>query len=141
MSATEAEVERFVQAFAEIVNEQDYERLPEILAEDFTWRTPAAPGGEVQGLESTREVMERIIGGFPDFHAEPGEVFVKGNEGMATVRFTGTHEGEFMDIPPTGKEFELVGMTKLRVADGKIQDQHDVANMQALLAQLGVAEE
>lgn len=140
MTDNESEVERLIRAFAEIVNEQDYDRLPEIITEDFVWRTPAAPGSEVQGPEASREVMERITDGFPDFHAEPGDVFADGNEGMTTVRFTGTHEGEFMDVPPTAEEFELVGMSKVRVADGKLQEQHDVANMQVLLAQLGVAE-
>lgn len=140
MSENRSETERLVHAFAETVSEQDYDQLPEILAEDFTWRTPAAPGGEVHGPEASREVMEQITVGFPDFHAEPGEVFVDGNEGIATVRFTGTQEGEFMEIPPTGQEIELFGMSKVRVANGKLQEQHDVANFQALLAQLGVTE-
>jgi steroid delta-isomerase-like uncharacterized protein len=140
MTTDGSEVERLVHAFAETVNEQDYDRLPEILAEDFTWRTPAAPGGAVHGPEESRAVMEQITGAFPDFHAEPGDVFVDGNEGMATVRFTGTHKGEFMEVPPTGKEVELVGTSKVRVADGKLQEQHDVANFQTLLAQLGVTE-
>jgi steroid delta-isomerase-like uncharacterized protein len=140
MSATEVDAEQLIRAFAEIVNEQDYDRLPEIVTEDFVWRTPAAPGGEMQGPEAAEDVIERITDGFPDFHAEPADVFVEGNEGIAMVQFTGTHEGEFMDIPPTNEEFELVGTTKARVTGGKLQEQHDVANMQALLVQLGVAE-
>lgn len=141
MSKTTTEVQRLVQRFVEINNEHDHDRLPEIFSENATWRTPAAPGGEVHGPEAAKEVMHRVTGGFPDFHAELGDVFVKGNEGMMTVRFTGTHENEFMDIPPTGREIELHGMSKVRVADGEIQELHDVVNMQSLLVQLGVAEE
>lgn len=140
MSDTESEVERLIHAFAETVSQQDYERLPELLTENFVWRTPAAPGGEVHGSEASREIIEQITGAFPDFRAQPGDVFVDGNEGMATVRFSGTHDDEFMEIPPTGREIELVGATKVRVADGKLQKQHDVANFQALLEQLGVTE-
>lgn len=141
MSVTHSDVERLVRAFAETVNEQDYDRLSEIITEDFVWQTPAAPGGEVQGVDATREVMERITGGFPDFQAEPGDVFVDGNEGMSTIRFSGTHEGEFMEVPPTGERIELLGMTKVRVTDGKLQEQHDVVNFQTLVTQLGIAEE
>jgi steroid delta-isomerase-like uncharacterized protein len=137
---TDSEVERVVQTFVEITNEHDHDRLPEIFSENATWRTPAAPGGEVHGPEATREVMHRVTGGFPDFHADPGDVFVEGNEGMMTMRFTGTHENEFMNIPPTGQEIELNGMSKVHVVDGKIQELHDVVNMQSLLEQLGVAE-
>jgi len=138
MSDSGSEVERLVHAFAETMREQDYDRLPEILAEDFVWRTPAAPGGAVHGPQACREIMEQITGAFPDFRADPGHMFVDGNEGMATVRFSGTHDGEFMEIPATGREIELIGATKVRVANGKLQEQHDVANFQALLAQLGV---
>lgn len=141
MSETESEVEQLVQTFVEITNEQDYDRIPEIFDENSTWRTPAAPGGEVQGPEAAKEVMHRVTSGFPDFHADPGDVFVASNEGMMTIRFTGTHENEFMNIPPTGRKIELNGMSKVRVADGNIRELHDVVNMQSLLAQLGVVEE
>lgn len=140
MSESKPAVEGAIQAFAKIVTEQEYDRLPSLLAEDFVWRTPAAPDGPIKGVDNAREVIERMNGGFPDFRAEPGDVFVEGNEGIAPVRFTGTHEGEFMEIPPTGREIELTGMTKVRVVDGELQEQHDVANMQTLLAQVGVAE-
>lgn len=140
MSEHKTAVERLVQEFIEITNEHAHDRLPEIFSEDATWRTPAAPGGEVHGSEATKEVMHRVTGGLPDFHADPGDVFVEGNEGMMMMQFTGTHENEFMDIPPTGQEIELRGMSKVRVADGNIQELHDVVNMQSLLAQLDIAE-
>lgn len=137
---SESEVERVLQAFVEITNEHDHDRLPEVFSEDSTWRTPAAPGGEVHGSEATKEVMHRVTGAFPDFHIEPGDVFVEGDEGMTTMRFTGTHENEFMNIPSTGREFELNGMSKFRVAEGEIRELRDVVNMQSFLEQIGVAE-
>lgn len=140
MSDNDPEVERLIRAFTELSNQRDYDRLPEILSEDLVWKTPGAPGGEVHGPEEARDVMTGITDGFPDFHVEPGDVFTDGNEGMTTIHLTGTHEAEFMDIPPTDQEIELVGMTKARVADGKLRELHDVVNMQALLVQLGVAE-
>lgn len=140
MSESETEVERLVQAFVEATNERDHDRFSEIFSEDATWRTPAAPGGKVTGPEAAKDVMDRVTDGFPDFRADPGDVFVEGDEAMMTVRFTGTHENEFMDIPPTGQEIELNGMSKVHVAGGKIQELHDIVNMQSLLSQLGVAE-
>lgn len=140
MSATNSQVEQHIGAFIEITNDRDYDRLPEILSDDFVWRTPGAPGGEAHGSEGAREVMMGIIDGFPDFHVEHGDVFADENEGMTTLHVTGTHESEFMGIPPTNQEIELVGMSKIRVADGELQELHDVVNMQEMLVQLGVAE-
>lgn len=137
---SDSEVKRVVQSFVEITNEHDHGRLPEVFSEDSTWRTPAAPGGEVNGPEATKDVMERVTGAVPDFHVEPGDVFVEDNEGMTTMRFTGTHENEFMGIPPTGREFELNGMSKFHVAGGEIRELRDVVNMQSFLEQVGAAE-
>lgn len=140
MADNDSEVARLIQAFTETTNKREYDRLPEIVSEDFVWQTPGAPGGEVHGPAAARGVVEEITDGFPDFHVESGDVFADGNEGMTTIRITGTHEAEFMDIPPTNQEIELVGMSKMRIADGKLQELHDVVNMQELLVQLGVVE-
>ncbi len=140
MANNDSEIERLMQAFREMTNEQDYDRIPEILSDDCIWRTPGAPGGEVHGHEAARAVVEEVTSSFPDFHVEFGDVFVEGDEGMATLHITGTHEAEFLDVPPTNEEFELIGMSKMRVADGKLQEIHDVINIQDWLAQLGVAE-
>lgn len=127
--------------FVQMTNERDYDKLPDIFAESFRWETPAAPGGEVKSHEEAEEVIEKIVGGFPDFSAELTDLLTSDETGMAGVRFTGTHEGEYEGIPPTGQEFELPGMSKWTVADGKIQELHDYANMQDLVDQLGVPEE
>ena len=102
------------------------------------WETPAAPGGEVRGPDEAQAVMEKVTSGFPDFRAEITDTFTRGNEGMAELRFTMTHEGEYEDIPPTGREAERRGTSKWRVADGKLQELRDCADMRSLLEQLGV---
>lgn len=141
MSHNDSEVERLMSAFATMTNEQDYDRIPALLSQDCVWRTPGAPGGEVHGRAAARTVVEEVTSSFPDFHVEYGDVFVEGNEGMATLHVTGTHEAEFLDVPPTNQTFELTGMSKTRVADGQLQEIHDVINIQEWLTQLGIVEE
>jgi SnoaL-like polyketide cyclase. len=46
--------------------------------------------------------MNRITGGFPDFHADPGNVFIEGSEVMLTMQCTGPHENECIDTPADG---------------------------------------
>lgn len=124
-----------------MTNERDYDRIPDIFAESFRWETPAASSGEVRSYEEAEEVIEKIVSGFPDFSAELTDLLASDEAGMAGVRFTGTHEGEYEGIPPTGQEFELPGMSKWTVRDGKIEELRDYANMQDLVTQLGVQEE
>lgn len=54
---------------------------------------------------------------------------------------TGTHEGEFNGIPPTGREVDQQGMEKLRLADNRVQEAHIYFDRQEMLTQLGVTEE
>jgi predicted ester cyclase len=57
---------------------------------------------------------------------------------VARVTGTGTHTGELMGVPPTGKRLEMTGIVIYRIAGGKIVErwaQHDVLG---LMQQLGV---
>lgn len=141
MPESTTDTRRLMEDFVEMTNERDYSKLPDILAESFRWETPAAPSSGVRSYDEAEDVIEKIVSGFPDFSAELTDMLTSDDKGMAEVRFTGTHEGEYEGIPPTGQKFELPGMSKWTVADGKIQELHDYANMQDLVNQLGVAEE
>jgi steroid delta-isomerase-like uncharacterized protein len=44
----------------------------------------------------------------------------EGDKVAACWTVTGTHQGELMGIPPSGKEVTFTGMTIHRFADGKI---------------------
>ena len=60
---------------------------------------------------------------------------------MSEWLVTGTHDGEFNEIPPTGREIEMKTMGKLNIADGKIQKEWGYYDSQSLMAQLGVNDE
>ena len=51
---------------------------------------------------------------------------------------TGTHEGEFMGIPPTRRKIRVHGIVMSRFEAGKIVDEWEVIDQLALLEQLGV---
>ena len=57
-----------------------------------------------------------------------------------TARFTarGTHKGEFMGLPPTGKPITMTGIEIFRVENGKITELWGEANLMGLMQQLGI---
>ena len=60
---------------------------------------------------------------------------------MATLKtFSGTHEGEFMGFPPTGKRVAFDVFDLLRIRDGKVVEHWSVTNMAALIQQFGHAQ-
>ena len=57
-----------------------------------------------------------------------------------TIRFTahGTHQGELMGIPATGKEINVGGISMMCIASGKIMERWEEFDMMGMMQQLGV---
>jgi steroid delta-isomerase-like uncharacterized protein len=75
---------------------------------------------------------------FPDFRAVIHDLIAEDDKVVTRKTFDGTHEGELLGIPPTGKEVTIELIDILRVADGKITDHWSVVDQLGLMQQLGV---
>jgi predicted ester cyclase len=86
--------------------------------------------GDLNGLEevATGEIAEaarRWIGpfreSFPDFRMEVREVIAEGDTVVGYFKCSGTHQGDWRGIPPSGKRFEDVDEVYIfRVEHGKL---------------------
>jgi steroid delta-isomerase-like uncharacterized protein len=78
--------------------------------------------------------------GFPDLQHLIEDAFAA--EDKVAVRFTlrGTHRGDFMGIPPTGKVFEVGAIAIFHLVDGKIAELRGEFDQLGMLRQLGVAQ-
>ena len=63
---------------------------------------------------------------------------MNGDEVWARSRTTGTHQGEFYGIPPTGKQINQSGATFYRLSNGRISEIWLLADTMGLMQQLGV---
>lgn len=140
MAQAETDIESVVQTYLDIWNERNYDDIPDVVAEDFTMRDPAAPGGEVHGHDGLESFIRAVVGGFSDFHVNVVDMVVGEDRVMSENEYRMTHDGEFDGIPPTNRTVEVMGMGKVRVADGRVQEHHVYFDQQAILEQLGVAE-
>ncbi len=75
---------------------------------------------------------------FPDGHIEVRATYVQGDTAVSEFRATGTHRGELMGIPPTGKRVSLVICNVMEVRDGKVYREREYFDGSSMLAQLGV---
>ena len=133
------ETKAIVRRLFETGNEKDVDAYLALLHEDFV--NHDAPPGVPNNREGYRQYFNMFVNAFPDYELTI-EDLVAEDDTVAT-RWTGrgTHTGEFMEIPPTGKEGELAGITFYRVADGKVIEQRANLDMLSLLQQLGVVPE
>jgi steroid delta-isomerase-like uncharacterized protein len=132
------EAERIVHRYIEAWNDREYQRLGDLVAESYVLADPAAPGGAVHGPAETEQYLRELVAAFPDLRIEIRDSLADDDVVMVELRWTGTHEGSFRGLPPTGRAVDLTGMEKHRVADGHLQRTDVHLDGEAFKQQLGL---
>lgn len=89
------------------------------------------------GFEGAKQAFSYALGAFSDFRHEVEQQLAEGDFVVTRVTGYGKHTGEFMGVPPTGRDVQMEGIAIHRIEDGQIVEhwaQVDAAN---LLMQLG----
>ena len=115
------------------------EVIDELVSEDFVEHNP------MPGFEGTREGFKQMVAGlhqaFPDFDTQVHDQIADGDKVVERWTGGGTHEGDFMGIPATGRRIEIEGMDITRLADGRIVEHWTQMDALAMMQQLGVIPE
>jgi steroid delta-isomerase-like uncharacterized protein len=91
-----------------------------------------------QNAEQAKQFFGMVHQAFPDLHAEVHDVIAEGELVAARVTYTGTHQGEFLGIPATGKQTTTNGVDLFRMQDGRQAEHWGGPDMFSFLVQLGV---
>ena len=119
----------------EAVNQKNLAVFDELLTPDIVVHTASTTN---QGLEAYKQVLSMYMTAFPDLHFTIEDMIADGD--TVVVRYTtrGTHQGNFMGIPPTGKQVSGTGIFIDRIVNGKAVEQWINGDDLGLLQQLGV---
>jgi len=127
-------LQRFID---DVINAQDLEgALVEMVAEDFVELNPLP--GQGPGRAGLDGVLSMMFAGFPDLRWTLHDTLVEGDRVMGFSTWTGTHEGEFMGIPATGRAATVEAWTIDRYRDGILVESRIIMDVAGLLGQLGV---
>lgn len=121
----------------EVATDGNIDLIDTICAEDVIDHSPL---GERRGREELKDQMAMLNGAFSDFSATVEETVTEGDTVAMRITLRGTHDGEFMGIEPTGKEFEVGNMVFTRIEDGLIAERWVEPNTLGMLRQLGVVD-
>lgn len=115
----------------------DISGFGDLVADDFVEHD------EVPGLPPTKEgvldYFRLLLTAFPDMRMDVEDLMADGDKTVARVRATAKHDGEFMGVPPTGKQVAIQLIDIMRFdADGHVCEHWGVADMLSLMQQLGV---
>jgi predicted ester cyclase len=75
---------------------------------------------------------------FPDWHEELVELVAEGNTVAGRFRCSGTHRGEFLGAPPTGKRMEVEEVFFLRAEEGRFVEFWALEDSLGRMRQLGL---
>ncbi len=81
---------------------------------------------------------EAYLRAFPDLRLSQDDVIVEGERAVLVWTARGTHGGELMRIPPTGRAVEVRGVSVLETKDGRISRGLHVWDVAGFLRNIGL---
>jgi steroid delta-isomerase-like uncharacterized protein len=138
-TVTEQEMCDLVERFTnEAWNGGNLDLLDELFAQDYVGHD--APRVEpVQGREGMKDFLRMYHHAFSDAEITLDDVIVSGDKIVTRWTGRGTHDGDLMGIPPTGKSVTFTGIRIFRVANGQIAEGWVDWDTFGLMRQLGRA--
>jgi steroid delta-isomerase-like uncharacterized protein len=119
----------------EIWNKGNLDAVDDLLSEDYRHGTPPP------GMEPTREGFKQYVGmvksAFPDLTLRAEDTIAEGDKVVQRNVGRGTHRGDFVDVPPTGKEVNIDGISIYQVRDGRIVKDWTIVDLMGLMQQIG----
>lgn len=126
-------VHRAVEAF----NRGDLAAVDALFAADYVDHDPSRPDLP-PGPAGVKQAWAAMRAAFPDLQATIAETVAEGDKVAVRGTIRGTHEGELMGIPPTGKRVTVTLIDVNRIAGGRLVERWAEVDTLGLLQQLGV---
>jgi predicted ester cyclase len=117
-----------------LMDEKDIPAIRELLAPGFR---AVIGGNPPMSVEEWAGMGEMMYAAFPDGKHTIDEVLEIGDRVVLRGSFSGTHAGDFMGMPPTGKEISVTFMNLDRFAGDKLIEHRAESDLAGLMQQLG----
>ncbi|AHG02406.1 hypothetical protein HALLA_21105 (plasmid) [Halostagnicola larsenii XH-48] len=136
MAHRESDPKEVARRYVEVVwNEGNIEEMDEVLTEQQVYHDPTDDGEEP--LSEFKEFVQGYHRAFPDLSFSVDRYIAEGDLVSFWGQATGTHQGSFMGIEPTGNRIDLMGINVVRVIDGKVAERWANFDIFGMLQQLG----
>jgi steroid delta-isomerase-like uncharacterized protein len=128
------------QRFHDAANTGDIEviskTIDELVVPDAVIRTPLPI--DATGAEALKQIWAMLLRIYPDIHLTVEDLIAEGDKVVGRTTVTGTHQGEFMGVAPTGRSVTYNEMFIFRFADGRVVETWGVVDVYAQMKQIGV---
>jgi len=121
-----------------LISKHDLDGFLDLVADDMIEHEELPFPDAPKGKAGVGALFQSMFDAFPDFEMTAEDTIVEGDRVVIRVTARGTHQGEFMGIPPTGKRIEVPLIDISRIRDGKIVEHWGVMDSGVMMQQLGV---
>ena len=131
------ENEALVREAVEAFNRDDMDAVDRLFTDDYVDHDPSR-AGLPPGPEGIRLAWSMMRAAFPNLQVTIEDVISEGDRVAVRGEIRGTHQGELMGIPPTGKRVTVSLIDINRIENGKLTERWGQADMLGMMQQLGV---
>ena len=119
-----------VRKWIDVYNTHNLDSFDEFIAPNYIDHTNKVD------REGLRQLFIMAFNAFPDWHETIEDIIAEGDKVWIYVNYSGTHTGEFMGVPPTGKKLIVVGVSIFYIKDGNIIREWGEMDITGLMQQL-----
>ena len=109
--------------------------IDELIAPDAQMHTPGPLEGTARQVQ--KQIWAMLLHAYPDIHVTVEDVLADGDKVVIRNTVTGTHQGEYMGIAPTGKSVTYNEIFIFRLEDGQMAEIWGVVDLFSMTRQLG----
>ena len=129
------DLKQLSQRFYDAVNVGDMDGAMSLVADDF--RDHEEFPGISSDRDGVRQFFEMMRSAFPDFRIEVQDMLAEGDRVAVRMQMSGTHQGEFLGMPGTGRRFSTTGIDIIHVVGGKAVEHWGATDTMGMMHQLG----
>ena len=122
----------------EELNGQSLHVVDEVMVPDYVHHDPALPPEAQHGRDNYRGGVAMFYSAFPDLTCTIRDQIAEGDKVVTRLSWKGTHRGELMGIPATGKEVNFDMIAIHRIVDAKVVEGWVNFDAMGMMQQLGV---
>jgi steroid delta-isomerase-like uncharacterized protein len=127
-----AVIRRFID---EVFNEGKLAAIPELVDSGYIMH---GPGPAVSGRQGMQEFVTTYRTALPDYHCTVEDQVAEGDKVVTRWTVRGTQRGTLDGLPPTGKPVTLAGIVIDRIANGRMAETWEQADVLGMMQQLGL---
>jgi steroid delta-isomerase-like uncharacterized protein len=122
--------------FVKFINTGSITLGQELISSEAIFQVPGKPE-PLKGLEGYMMIIGMMRGGFSNIQWTLDDMVSEGNKIAARYTMRGTHDGNFMDVPATGRNIEVHSMAFYELSAGKFVKEQGLPDMLSLMMQIG----